>query len=96
MDADLYCRRFCFVHESGDRLYAYRVRNNDTGTLAFRVSDQRVIKDLEQEAEDEAEMMRLVLDLNYQVRMSTLPGTRKRQGGYRRHGRSIVRVERYS
>ena len=92
MERDVFSRRFCFEHESGDVLYPYRMRNRRTGRLAFRVSDTRVVHGLQREVEED-EMEQLVLEHNFKVRMSTLD--RKRNGGYTPTGRSIVRVRRF-
>jgi hypothetical protein len=89
MAEDPFSHRFCFEHSSGDLLYPVRMRNLETGRLAFCVSDTRVVKGLEQEAEED-DMVRLALERNYMVRMST--HDRTRHGGYRRDGRSILRV----
>ncbi len=91
MERDVFSRSFCFDHESGDVLYPYRMRNRSTGRYAFRVSAERVVHGRQQEVE-EAEMLRLVLEHNYIVRMSTLD--RERDGGYRPNRPSIVAVRR--
>jgi hypothetical protein len=89
VDETLYSRRFCFEHISGDLLYPIRIRNQDTGKLAFRVSNTRVIKGQMLEVEED-EMVERVLKENYKVRMRC-PET-GRNGGYRRDGHSIVAV----
>lgn len=91
MDEEFFSRRVCFEHESGAELYPVRVRRRDTGRVAFRVSNGG--NTLEDSMEvDEAEMLRLVLEHGYAVRMSTLSGTKA--GLYRPNGRSIIRVQR--
>jgi hypothetical protein len=89
MDDTLYSRKFCFEHESGDLLYPIRIRNLDTGRVAFRVSPTRTIKGKQLEVEED-EMLRRVLDQGYTVRMKCPESSRN--GGYRRSGTSIRRV----
>ena len=38
MDESRFSRKFCFKHKSGDWLYPVKMRNQDTGRIAFRVS----------------------------------------------------------
>lgn len=91
MDETIYSRRLCFEHESGDLLYPVRMKNHETGSLWFRVGKITVKPPHELEV-GEDEMVRLVIDEDYVVRMKDpISG---RNGGYRKSGRSIVGVRR--
>ncbi len=89
MDERIYSRRFCFEHESGDLLYPVRMKNRETGNLRFRVGTPTTKRPHELEVEED-EMVRLVLDEDYKVRMKD-PET-GRHGGYRKTSPSIVGV----
>ena len=38
MDDDIFGKTFCLVHKNGQRLYPVRMKNRDTGKVAFRIS----------------------------------------------------------
>ncbi|GAB4361133.1 MAG: hypothetical protein Kow006_31650 [Gammaproteobacteria bacterium] len=66
---DRYSNTFYFETHDGRRLYPVRMKNRDTGVLAFRVSKDGNKKSDGREV-DELEMARLVLDLNWSVRVA--------------------------
>lgn len=79
------------IHVTGASLYPVKVRNRDTGRIAFRLSKAGNTKNDSIEIEDELEMIEKVLNQNYMVRARTLkPAT---QGGltglYRLKERSV-------
>ena len=88
-----YHTRFWFQHESGKRLYPYRLRNRDTGRIAFRVAKpgagaNRKVNQVE--LDDVEEVFRHVFSLGYSVRMRGEDP--KFNGLYARDGHSIVRT----
>ena len=92
MDEKIFSRRFCFEHESGDVLYPYRIRSRQTGALRFVVSKIATKGKHARDIDDEDEMVRLILNEDYKVRMKD-PNT-AREGGYRRTSPSIIGVRR--
>ena len=88
------CRRFCLVHDSGDRLYPYAKRSRQSGRVHFAVArpgGQNNLASAEIAVLDEAELERLVLQQHYSVRCRTADG--KRDGLYNVAGHSVLRVE---
>jgi hypothetical protein len=88
------CRRFCLVHESGDRLYPYAKRSRQSGRIHFAVAkpgSQNNLASAEIAVLDESELERLVVQQHYSVRCRTERGTR--DGLYNVDGHSILRVE---
>ena len=82
---------FCLHHKTGDVLYPIKMRNKDTGVVAFRVSpggSKGNTKKISIEVEDEHEMKRYVFEYGYSVRASTQD--RKRHGLFKVGQRSIV------
>lgn len=91
------CRRFCLVHESGDRLYPYAKKSRQGGRVTFVAAKPGAgnnCTSAEIQIADETELERLVLIQEYSVRCRTL--NRARDGLYNVRGRSILRVERTS
>lgn len=84
-------RKLELVHISGALLYPVRIKNRDTGRIAFRLSKCGNTKDDSIEVEDEQAMIDKVLNENYMVRARTLKTAS--QGGiaglYRLRERSI-------
>lgn len=84
-------RKLELAHISGALLYPVRIKNQDTGRIAFRLSTQGNTKDDSIEIEDEQIMIYKVLKENYMVRARTLKPAS--QGGiaglYRLKERSI-------
>jgi hypothetical protein len=92
MSTDLFSSAFYLLHESGDRLYPVKMKNQDTGRIAYRVSRGGTggnTKEASLEV-DEAEMVRYVTRLGYAVRASTRD--RKRFGQYKVGERSIKQL----
>jgi hypothetical protein len=87
IDEQRYSREFCFEHVEGDLLYPIRMHSQTSGRLAFQVWDRNKSEAIEVEEE---EMVRLVLQSNFAVRMKC-PWT-GRNGGYRRSGYSVRAV----
>ncbi len=85
--------RFWFEHRKGIRLYPYRLKNNATGRIAFRVAKpgagaNRNFNQLE--LNDVEEVFRHVFGLGYSVRMRALDP--RFNGLYNKDGYSIVRT----
>ena len=68
---DTLCRKLRLVHVSGDILYPARVKDRDTGQLAFRVAKGGNTKNDSTPVMDEDEMMRKVTRQGYRVRART-------------------------
>ena len=88
-----YDTRFWFEHESGQRLYPYRLKNRDTGRVAFRVAKpgagaNRKINQVELDHVED--VFRYVFSLGYSVRMRG--DDPKFNGLYSQDGYSIVRT----
>ncbi|EOX4805143.1 hypothetical protein ACFKIT_003765 [Vibrio alginolyticus] len=93
MSSELFSELFYLVHESGDELYPYRIKNRDTGKVAFRVSEggeKGNTKEVSEEIDCEYEVKRLVLEHGYAVRAQTLDKTRS--GLYKLGQRSIKKA----
>ena len=91
MAEEIFSRKLCFIHKSGAELYPVRMQNEVTGLSAFRVSDRGNKKEDGLEV-GEAEMLRLVLEHGYAVRMIAADGAHRSL--YRTNGSSIVAVRR--
>jgi hypothetical protein len=91
------CMKLKMFHQTGDVLYPVKMKNKDTGLVAFRVSPGGNKKVDSIEIEDEQSMLNYVLKKDYGVRASTLSAvsgsSKKRSGLYRLSQRSIVRHE---
>lgn len=90
---DRFGNLFYLVHESGDKLYPVRIKNRDTGKIAFRVSKGGAggnRKDAGIEVEDEYQMKKYVLEQGYAVRASTVD--KSRYGLFKIGQRSILRA----
>jgi hypothetical protein len=91
------CMKLKMFHESGDVLYPVKMKNKDTGLVAFRVSPGGNTKVDSIEVEDEQSMLDYVLKKDYRVRASSLSAvsgsSKKRSGLYRISQRSILRHE---
>jgi hypothetical protein len=88
-----YETRFWFEHQSGNRLYPYRLKNRDTGRSTFRVAKPGTganRKENQSELDDVEEVFRHVFSLGYSVRMRG--DDPKFNGLYARDGYSIVRT----
>lgn len=81
---------FCLMHESGEALYPVRMKNTDTGVIAFRVSPAGNTKADCLELTNEAEVLRYVRDLGYGVRAASK--TSPRAGIYKLGQRSITEL----
>lgn len=84
---------FYLLHQNGDKLYPVRMKNRDTGKIAFRVSKGGTggnTKEVGMEIDDEHLMKRYVLEQGYAVRAATL--NRSREGLYKVDQRSIIRA----
>lgn len=65
------CRKLRMFHQEGDVLYPVRMKNNDTGRLAFRLSRSGNTKADSIEVTDEQEMLYKVTRQGYKVRART-------------------------
>lgn len=93
MSSEIFSDLFYLLHESGDQLYPCRMKNRDTGKVAFRVSkggEKGNTKEVGQEIDCELEVKRLVLEHGYAVRAKTLDKTRN--GLYKLGQRSIKKA----
>lgn len=85
--------RFWFEHSSGIRLYPYKLRDNRTGHLAYRVAEpragaNRVANQLQ--LDDVEDVYRHVMQMGWSVRMRSMD--RRTEGLYNKDGHSIVRA----
>ena len=71
--------RLKLSHVSGDHLYPVRMKNTQTGKVAFRVSEKgnRLTDCIEVDCE--RTMLDYVVQTGYSVRARTLPNTKKRE-----------------
>lgn len=90
MNTSPFSQLFYLEHRSGDKLYPVRIKNRDTGVVAFRLSKRGNTKKDSIEVTDESVMKSKVLNEGYAVRASTL--NRSRFGLYRFGAREIRRV----
>lgn len=90
---DRISHRFWFEHQSGKRLYPYRLRNLRSGRVAFRVapgaSGANKVENQTQ-LDNEEEVFPHVFGLGWSVRMRSLDGSV--EGTYNKDGYSIVRT----
>ncbi len=86
-DTSLFSNLFYLLHENGDRLYPVRMKNQKTGRVAFRVSDQGNTLADGLEIDGEETMYDYVVNRGYAVRAATL--NRSRYGLFRPGQRSI-------
>jgi hypothetical protein len=89
--SDLISKKLILVHANGANLYPVRMKDRDTGRVAFRLSKRGNTKKDSIEVVDELEMIRKVTKENYMVRARTVKPVS--QGGsvglYRLQERSI-------
>jgi hypothetical protein len=89
------CMKLKMFHQSGDVLYPVKMKNKDTGLLAFRVSAAGNKKEDSIEVEDEQSMLDYVVKKRYAVRATSLTAitgsSKKRSGLYRLDQQSIVK-----
>ncbi|MCA8947611.1 MAG: hypothetical protein KDB29_15350 [Planctomycetes bacterium] len=91
--SDVFSRRLSFVLKNGEEVFPVRVKNRQTGLIAFRVSKGGTrgnTKENGLEVEDEMEMVRYVLEMGYSVRASTLD--KKTPSLYKPDGRSVAEI----
>lgn len=91
--SDVFSRRFSFVLKNGKEVFPVRMKNRQSGLVAFRVSKGGRggnTKENGLEVQDENEMVHYVLELGYSVRASTID--KKPSGLYKQDGRSVERV----
>lgn len=84
---------FYLEHNDGDRLYPVRMKNRDTGKVAFRVSKGGPAgntKEVGLEIDDEKEVRRLVHEHGYAVRAKSRKSGR--EGLYKVGQRSIKQI----
>ena len=84
-------RKLELVHSTGALLYPVRMKNRDTGRIAFRLSKQGNTKEDSIEVVGERDMIDKVLNENYMVRAGTLEPVSRGgiHGLYRLKERSI-------
>ncbi len=82
--------RLKLTHKSGEHLYPVKMKNRQTGKIAFRVSESgNKLTDCI-EVECEQTMLDYVVKKGFSVRARTLPNARKREGLYGIDKNSIV------
>lgn len=69
---DRFATAFHLVHNDGRRIVPVRMKNQDTGHVAFRVAKMGNTKDGQREVADEAELLRYCESGQYQVRAQPL------------------------
>jgi hypothetical protein len=67
-----YSARLALVLHSGEKVYPVRMKNRDTGTFAFRISDGSNKKELSVEVPEEDRMIQMVLTDRRSVRCCPL------------------------
>lgn len=94
IDNDRLCQRVRFILHDGCELFPIRMKNRETGLIAFRVSEGGTGGNtIEQtiEVTDENKMIDMVCKQEMSVRLSSADG--KRQGQYRKGRRAVRTVE---
>lgn len=87
---------FYFEHVSGGQLYPVKVKNRDTGKVAYRLSAGGVggnKKEVSIEIDSEQQMKKMVLEEGFAIRAASKD--RKRNGLYKLGMRSINRAVRF-
>lgn len=87
------CTRVCFTLHDGSELFPVRMKNRDTGRVAFRLSEGGTggnTKEKTIEEEDENQMIEMVCHKGMAIRLQSANGDR--QGLYRKDGRSVRSV----
>lgn len=90
---DRVSQRFWFEHQSGKRLYPYKLRDLCSGRVAFRIAPGAAgANKVENQTQvnGEEEVFRQFFGLGWSVRMRSLDGSIK--GLYNKDGYSIVRT----
>lgn len=75
MTDEVFGKTFCLIHKNGQRLYPVRMKNRDTGTVAFRISPggkSGNTKDIGSEEQDESLVFEKVTVQGWAVRVSSL------------------------
>ena len=91
---DRICQRVKFILHDGTELYPVKMKNRQTGTVAFRLSEGGAGGNTIEntiEVADEGEMISMVCNKGMSVRLQNADG--KRQGLYTKDGRSVRNVE---
>lgn len=91
--SDAFSRRFSFLLKNGTEVFPVRMKNQQTGEIAFRVSQGGAGGNTKKsgiEVQDEAEMMHYVLELGYSVRASSL--SKNKASLYKANGRAVAEV----
>lgn len=69
--SDRLCRKLRLIHVCGDVLYPARIKDRETGQVAFRLAKGGNTKDHSIEVQDEDEMIEKVLRHGFSVRART-------------------------
>lgn len=85
---DMLSNKLELEHKSGEKLYPMKMKNRDTGCVAFRLSKRGNTKSDSIEVVDELEMITKVINEGYMVRARTVK-TGGRSGLYRLGQQSI-------
>lgn len=94
---NIFSEKLILIHQSGDELYPVRMKNRDTGKIAFRLSKKGNTKLDSIEVEDEALMIFKVLNERYMVRARTkLPINRGGRAGLYHHNERSIKNYRLS
>lgn len=93
MSEEKFSEFFYLEHKTGHKLYPVKVKNRESGVVAFRVSvggKKGNTKEIGQEVHSEQELEKYVKELGYAVRAATKNGEIK--GLYKIGHRSIVKA----
>jgi len=91
--ADRFAQSFAFVLNNGDVVRPIRLRDRDSGRVAFKVSERGNTNDDAQLVDDEETLANLVLDRGFRVRCSTQNGDR--DGLFSPKGRTVIEIRRF-
>lgn len=78
MGSNVFGKTFCLVHKSGVPLFPVRMKNRDTGRVAFRISQGGTAGNTKasgQEESDEAQVFTRVINDGWAVRVASLDRT---------------------
>lgn len=94
MSSELFSYKFYLAHKDGHKLYPIRVKNRETGNLAFRISEGGKggnTKQVGLEISDENQLKDYVINKGFAVRVATVDKSVK--GLYKVGQRSILKAE---
>jgi len=93
MSSELFSYKFYLAHKDGHKLYPIRIKNRESGNIAFRISEGGKggnTKEAGLEVTDEEQVKDYVLNKGFAVRVSTVDKNIK--GLYKVGHRSILKA----